>query len=175
VLGNKSNWYMTAVKTYANLTGLNGLPSNSGLTATPSRTVSGGQETVQVYLTNTSATNIAFFVRPEVTAGNSGPEVLPVNYTDNYISLWPGETTTITPPTRLRTSAVSHRTCGYAGTTCQPCRSRYDPVAGSGRPRPQGVGGEAGGRPSARRGEQGRRAPVLARVSIPRASGIDGW
>jgi exo-1,4-beta-D-glucosaminidase len=96
VLGNKSNWYMTAVKTYANLTGLNGLPSNSGLTATPSRTVSGGQETVQIRFTDTSATNIAFFVRPEVTVGNSGPEVLPVNYTDNYISLWPGETTTIT-------------------------------------------------------------------------------
>ena len=95
-LGNKSNWYMTAVKTYANLTGLNGLPASSGLTVSPSRTVSGGQETVQIHLTNTSTTNLAFFVRPEVTAGNGGPEVLPVNYTDNYVSLWPGETTTIT-------------------------------------------------------------------------------
>jgi exo-1,4-beta-D-glucosaminidase len=96
VLGNKTNWYMTAVKTYANLTGLNGLPANSSLTATPTRTVSGGQETVQIRLTNTSTSNLAFFVRPEVIAGNGGPEVLPVNYTDNYVSLWPGETTTIT-------------------------------------------------------------------------------
>jgi exo-1,4-beta-D-glucosaminidase len=51
---------------------------------------------VQITLRNTHATNIAFFVRPEVTTGNGGNEVLPVTYTDNYISLWPGESTTIT-------------------------------------------------------------------------------
>ncbi len=87
---------MTAVKTYANLTGLNSLASNPNLTAATSRTISGGQETVNITLNNTSTTNIAFFVRPEVTAGNGGNEVVPVNYTDNYVSLWPGESTTIT-------------------------------------------------------------------------------
>jgi exo-1,4-beta-D-glucosaminidase len=96
VLGNKSNWYMTAVKTYANLTGLNSLASNPSLTAAASRTVTGDQETVRITLSNASTTNIAFFVRPEVTAGNGGNEVLPVNYTDNYVSLWPGESTTVT-------------------------------------------------------------------------------
>src|SRR5262249_42446177 len=55
-LGNKHNWYMTAVKTYANLTGLASLPVNSAVTATASRTVSAGQETVQIQLSNTSAT-----------------------------------------------------------------------------------------------------------------------
>ncbi|NUT35747.1 MAG: hypothetical protein HOV79_22050 [Hamadaea sp.] len=95
-LGNKKNWYMTSTKTFANLTGLNSLPSNAGLTATTTRTVAGGQETVTVTLTNTHATNLAFFVRPEITAGNGGTEVVPVNYTDNYVSLWPGESTTIT-------------------------------------------------------------------------------
>jgi exo-1,4-beta-D-glucosaminidase len=96
VLANKKNWYSTGVKTYANLTGLNGLAPNPNVTAGVSRTVVGGQETVQITLNNTSATNIAFFVRPEVTAGNDGSEVLPVDYTDNYVSLWPGESTTIT-------------------------------------------------------------------------------
>ena len=96
VLGNRSTWYMTAVKTYANLTGLNSLPSNPSLATTVTRTVAGGQETVQVALRNTSATNLAFFVRPEVTAGNGGTEVLPVTYTDNYVTLWPGESTTVT-------------------------------------------------------------------------------
>ncbi|MEU8264356.1 hypothetical protein AB0C02_27510 [Micromonospora sp. NPDC048999] len=95
-LGNKSNWYMTSVKTYANLTGLNSLPSNPNLAASVTRAVSGGQETATIRLTNNSPTNIAFFLRPEVTAGNGGDEVLPVNYTDNYVSLWPGESTTIT-------------------------------------------------------------------------------
>src|SRR6266511_4626599 len=96
VLGNRSTWYKTAVKSYANLTGLNSLASNPNVTATAARTAAGGQDTVTITLQNTSTTNLAFFVRPEVTAGNGGNEVLPVSYTDNYVSLWPGESTTIT-------------------------------------------------------------------------------
>ncbi|MEV0271687.1 hypothetical protein AB0H43_23150 [Hamadaea sp. NPDC050747] len=95
-LGNKSNWYSTTTKTFANLTGLSSLPANPSVTTAVSRSVAGGQETVTITLTNTSATNLAFFLRPEVTAGNGGTEVLPVTYTENYVSLWPGETTTIT-------------------------------------------------------------------------------
>jgi len=95
-LGNSSNWYSTSVRSYANLTGLNSLTSNTSLTASASRTIAAGQETVTITLTNTSGTNIAFFNRAEVTAGNNGLEVLPVTYTDNYVSLFPGESTTIT-------------------------------------------------------------------------------
>jgi exo-1,4-beta-D-glucosaminidase len=96
VLSNHSTWYKTVVKSYANLTGLNSLASNPNVTAFVTRTVSGNQQTVTITLTNTSTTNVAFFVRPEITAGNGGTEVLPVDYTDNYVSLWPGESTTIT-------------------------------------------------------------------------------
>ena len=95
-LANKSNWYMTAVKTYANLTGLNSLASNSDVTASASRTVANGQESVSITMNNTSATYIAFFTRAEITAGNGGLEVLPVTYTDNYVTLWPGESLTLT-------------------------------------------------------------------------------
>ena len=95
-LANKSNWYMTATKTYANLTGLNTLATNPGVTALVTRSVAAGTETATVTLRNTSTTNVAFFVHPEITAGNGGNEVLPVNYSDNYISLWPGESSTIT-------------------------------------------------------------------------------
>jgi len=94
--GNKSNWYSTSVNTYANLTGLNSLPSNSNVTASVLRTIANGQETVTLTLNNTNATNIAFFMRPEITAGNGGLEVLPVTYTENYVSLFPGESITIT-------------------------------------------------------------------------------
>jgi exo-1,4-beta-D-glucosaminidase len=96
VLANKKNWYSTGVKTYANFTGLNSLAANPNVAAGVSRTVAGEQETVQITLANNNATNLAFFVRPEVTAGNGGNEVLPVTYSDNYVSLWPGESTTIT-------------------------------------------------------------------------------
>jgi exo-1,4-beta-D-glucosaminidase len=51
---------------------------------------------VTITLTNGSAANLAFFIRPEVTAGNGGLEVTPISYSDNYVSLWPGESTTIT-------------------------------------------------------------------------------
>jgi exo-1,4-beta-D-glucosaminidase len=95
-LGNSSTWWKTAVHSYANLTGLNSLASNPSVTASVSRTVSGGSETVSITLNNMSATNIAFFLRPEITAGNGGNEVLPVTYTDNDVSLFPGESTTIT-------------------------------------------------------------------------------
>ena len=95
-LANKSNWYMTAMKTYANLTGLNALATNPGVTALATRSVAAGTEKTTVTLRNTSTTNVAFFVHPEITAGNGGKEVLPVNYSDNYISLWPGESSTIT-------------------------------------------------------------------------------
>jgi exo-1,4-beta-D-glucosaminidase len=96
VLAGHSTWYKTVVKTSANLTGLNSLPSNLGVTATASRTITGDRQTVTITLGNSSSTNIAFFLRPEVTAGNGGNEVVPVDYTDNYVSLWPGESTTIT-------------------------------------------------------------------------------
>jgi len=96
VLSGHATWYRTVVKSYADFTGLNSLASNPNLAATVSRSVAGGRETVTIALHNASTTNIAFFVRPEVTAGNGGNEVLPVDYSDNYVSLWPGESTTIT-------------------------------------------------------------------------------
>ncbi|WP_214316955.1 glycoside hydrolase family 2 protein [Nonomuraea sediminis] len=91
-LGNKSSWYRTTPKNYANLTGLNSLPQNTGVTAAVSRTSTGATIT----LANTSPTALAFFVRPEITAGDGGQEVVPVTYSDNYVTLWPGESTTIT-------------------------------------------------------------------------------
>ncbi|MFG1708134.1 glycoside hydrolase family 2 protein [Nonomuraea sp. M3C6] len=92
-LSNKSNWYRSTPKNYANLTGLNGL-ATANVTATATRTVSGTQETVTITLANPAG--LAFFVRPEITAGNGGREVVPVSYTDNYVTFWPGESTTIT-------------------------------------------------------------------------------
>jgi exo-1,4-beta-D-glucosaminidase len=96
ILSGHASWYRTTVKSYANFSGLNALASNANVSASASRTVAGGQETVTITLSNGSATNIAFFMRPEITAGNGGNEVLPITYSDNYVSLFPGESTTIT-------------------------------------------------------------------------------
>jgi exo-1,4-beta-D-glucosaminidase len=95
-LGKNSDWYFTGVSTYADLTGLNSLPANRDLAVSASKTSAGGNDTVTITLTNTNAANLAFFVRAEVTAGKDGLEVLPVTYTDNYVTLWPGESITLT-------------------------------------------------------------------------------
>jgi exo-1,4-beta-D-glucosaminidase len=47
-------------------------------------------------LVRPGAWNAVVFVRPEVTAGNGVNEVVPVSYTDNHVTLWPGDSTTIT-------------------------------------------------------------------------------
>jgi exo-1,4-beta-D-glucosaminidase len=101
-LGNHANWYRTAIKTYANLSGLSSLAQNGSLTASASRAIASGQEAVSVTLRNASTTNVAFFLRAEISAGNGGLEVVPVTYTDNDVTLWPGESTTLTA--RYRTS-----------------------------------------------------------------------
>jgi exo-1,4-beta-D-glucosaminidase len=116
VLGRKTTWYNRAVSTYANLTGLNSLPANSNVTASAAKTSSNGQDTVNITLNNTSATNVAFFVRAEVTVGQGGLEVLPITYTDNYITLWPGESTTLTAKyatSNLGSQAAYVRVRGY--------------------------------------------------------------
>ena len=90
-----STYYYTPMTNYANLTGLNALPTNSSVSAVASSLVNNGQATTRITLSNSNPTNLAFFVRAEVTRGPGGEEVVPVTYTDNYINLWPGESATI--------------------------------------------------------------------------------
>jgi exo-1,4-beta-D-glucosaminidase len=81
---------------YADLTMLNSLPTNDNVTISGSNTASNGVETTIIKLQNMSRSNLAFFLRPEVTRGLDGPEVVPVYYDDGYVTLWPGESRTIT-------------------------------------------------------------------------------
>jgi exo-1,4-beta-D-glucosaminidase len=53
-----------------------------------------GETRAQIRLINNSD-HVAFFVRAEVTADADGPEVLPIRYDDNYITVFPHETRTI--------------------------------------------------------------------------------
>jgi exo-1,4-beta-D-glucosaminidase len=48
-----------------------------------------------ITLTNKSS-YIAFFVRAEITGGIDGEEILPITYDENYITIFPRETRTIT-------------------------------------------------------------------------------
>jgi mannosylglycoprotein endo-beta-mannosidase len=90
-------WVPNATGTY---TGLNTLKP-AALTATAKK-VSPGQITVT--LTNPASSPVAFFNRVSLTDQTTGKRTLPAFYDNNYISLLPGETQTVTidlNPTRL--------------------------------------------------------------------------
>ncbi len=85
----KSNWYTTPTKTYADFTALSQLPKvKLNVTSTSER--KGDEGITRVKLQNPSK-DLAFFVRLKVDKGKGGEEILPVGWEDNYISLLPGE------------------------------------------------------------------------------------
>ncbi|MFL5543572.1 MAG: glycosyl hydrolase 2 galactose-binding domain-containing protein [Gemmatimonadaceae bacterium] len=99
VLADTSTWYMTPVKSYADFTALRDMP-RVPVNAAARFSRSGGTGHARVTLRNPSR-SIAFFVRLQVT-GRRGEEALPVLWEDNYVSLLPGETRTLTATYRVR-------------------------------------------------------------------------
>lgn len=93
VLADTSTWYMTPVKAYADYTALRTMPAAT-VKATARFTAHGGRDEARVTLRNTGHT-IAFFVRTQVV-GRHGDEALPVLWSDNYVSLLPGESRVLT-------------------------------------------------------------------------------
>ena len=89
---------------YADLTALQNLKTASVTASQVSHPAPGGQEKTVVTITNTSDTpTVAFFLRADVRRGNAdGSEqagdnqVLPIVWSDNDITLWPGESETVT-------------------------------------------------------------------------------
>jgi exo-1,4-beta-D-glucosaminidase len=114
-----NQWYYAPTTSYANLKGLSNLGSAT-LSATASTTAAGSDSTTSVTLTN-AGTKIAFFTDAHIVRANGTP-VLPAQWTDNEVSLWPGESATLTAKYRtadLQGSAPSVRVQGWnvASTT----------------------------------------------------------
>lgn len=86
----KSTWYHTPQSAYADLKGLDRLPTGRVAVGTSS---TDGETRVELRNTGRS---VAFFVRATIRKGVGGPEVLPTDWSDNYVTLWPGETVTLT-------------------------------------------------------------------------------
>jgi exo-1,4-beta-D-glucosaminidase len=99
VLSDSSTWYNTPVKSYADYTALRSMPT-AAVNATARFSSSNGTGQARVTLKNPGK-SIAFFMRMQVT-GRGDEEALPVLWEDNYVSLLPGETRTITATYRVR-------------------------------------------------------------------------
>lgn len=86
----KSTWYYTPVKSYADMTDLQKLPPVKLNVSARSLRKGADEEVTRITLANPSR-SLAFFVNLKIQHGRSGPTVLPVIWKDNYISLLPGE------------------------------------------------------------------------------------
>ncbi len=84
-----SNWYVTPVKTYADMTALQNLP-RVDLKSKAGFGTQGMMSRATVDVENPSK-NLAFMVELAVVGNLSGDVVLPVYWEDNYFTLLPGE------------------------------------------------------------------------------------
>jgi exo-1,4-beta-D-glucosaminidase len=75
---------------WANMTALNSM-TPVPLDVSASRSVDPGDNRVKIRLHNPSQ-RVAFFERAELTPTPEGDEILPVEYSDNYVTVFPGET-----------------------------------------------------------------------------------
>jgi len=87
-----AEWYYTPTTTHADLTALADLPQT---TLVLDREPPGPGEAVRVRIRNTGS-SLAFQVHVRLENADTGEEVLPVFWSDNYLPLLPGETRTLT-------------------------------------------------------------------------------
>jgi exo-1,4-beta-D-glucosaminidase len=91
---DETRWYYTPVEDYADLTALHSLPP-AEVKATARFATTGDRGRAHVRLENAS-NGMAFFVHASVRAGEEGDEVLPVLWSDNDVTLAPGESLELT-------------------------------------------------------------------------------
>lgn len=91
-----SNWYFTPVTQYADLTALQSLPTaTTEVRATMRQTR--GEAVVAVTLTvPASSRAVAMFQHVSIRQAAGGKPVLPILWSDNDVTLWPGESLTLT-------------------------------------------------------------------------------
>ena len=164
---------------YADMTALQNLPSEpvqvaADTAAQPGR---GGKVVTSVTITNPSSNSaVAFFLRADVRRGNSDGtaqsgdnEVLPITWSDNDITLWPGESQTLTATYRsslLHGAApvVSVDGWNVPDATFAAPQSAAAVAAGT-RPRPPRTSSTSGSR-TARRPEAAPRSRASARRPV---------
>jgi exo-1,4-beta-D-glucosaminidase len=91
-----SNWYLTPVTQYADLSALQTLPvAASEIRATLRR--DGAEDIATITLTVPATSNaVALFQHVSINRAADGNPVLPILWSDNDVTLWPGESLTLT-------------------------------------------------------------------------------
>jgi len=92
----RSNWYLTPVTQYADLTELQSLPTATSEVRATMRHA-GAEDIITVTLTvPASSRAVALFQHVSIDQAADGEPVLPILWSDNDVTLWPGESVTLT-------------------------------------------------------------------------------
>ncbi|MER6462111.1 exo-beta-D-glucosaminidase [Streptomyces sp. NPDC001228] len=91
----KTDWWHTPTTGSADLTGLSSM-SQVPVTATASTTEAGGTSATTVTVRNTGTGKTPALLTDVHLVDADGKPVLPVRWSDNEVSLWPGESATLT-------------------------------------------------------------------------------
>jgi len=91
-----SNWYLTPVSQYADLTALQSLPRASSEVRASTRREGNENVTTVTLAVPASAKNVALFQHLSIRQSAQGDLVLPILWSDNDVTLWPGESLTVT-------------------------------------------------------------------------------
>ncbi len=90
-----SNWYLTPVTRYADLTALQAMPTVPSEVRATMRSASGEQVITITMTVPSSSKAMAFFQHLSIKQSGHDEPVVPVLWSDNDVSLWPGESRTV--------------------------------------------------------------------------------
>ncbi|MBT2459666.1 sugar-binding domain-containing protein [Streptomyces sp. ISL-86] len=116
-----TDWYFTPTTAYADLTGLRSM-AQASVSATATTTANGDATTpaslskTTVTVRNTSTGNTPALLTDIHLVDGKGTPVLPIQWSDNQVSLWPGESATLTATYRtadLHADAPRIRVSGW--------------------------------------------------------------
>ena len=94
-VGPQKNDYFTSLQQvkWSDMTALNTMPAVNLKIEAQQKKV--GKESHVIIRLHNPSTHIAFFERAMISATKDGNEILPIEYSDNYVTVFPGETVEI--------------------------------------------------------------------------------
>ncbi|WP_205530657.1 sugar-binding domain-containing protein [Streptomyces sp. MBT27] len=91
-----TDWFHTPTTSYADLRGLSAMPRTKVRATDVSTTAAGGTSTTTVTVRNTGSGAAPALLTDVHLVDPKGTPVLPVRWSDNQVTLWPGESATLT-------------------------------------------------------------------------------
>jgi exo-1,4-beta-D-glucosaminidase len=91
-----SNWYLTPVTQYGDLTALQSLPAATSEVRATTRHEGNDDVTTVTLSVPASSKAVALFQHVSIRRGTHGDLALPIRWNDNDVTLWPGESITLT-------------------------------------------------------------------------------